>query len=167
MRHALLQAALEAIRDSLGYTKHNSGRTLNGQPYPKAGKVFVSVHGGARQSIGDNRLDEYYSFQVTISVRVASPFDRTEYVEVDELTERADAIRVLIHKNELIRIRANEIIGPGNSGFVESQMFLGDSDPRYVGGDWWHAMPEEVELGVVQTLQFGRARRIQRLEGAA
>ena len=74
----MIDAPLYAVRDNireagLGYSQETCRVTDDGHPPPFAGDVFVAVHQGPYRSTADNVLNEYYSFFVTLTVRVTIP----------------------------------------------------------------------------------------------
>lgn len=177
-RRALLLAVRDDIRDVLKYAARDCDLTLpGGQPPPRCGKWFIGIWPGSRRNQGRTALDATYELTVTLTARVNEPFDR---VAIDLLAknetgfwDRSEAIAELIHKDcwdTHVITRANAILKddyPYTSnepvGFRESLTFMSDSVPRLVGGDWFHARPDATEVGIVQDIYFGRARRIQNL----
>lgn len=79
-------------------------------------------------------------------------------------------LRSILHKNEQVRIWANEVIGGQSSGFVESAIYGGASAVQFVGPDHWMALAEAESLGysagLFMTLRFVEAKRIQYLQDA-
>lgn len=169
-RKALLLAVRDELWEQFGWTQKECQVAFNGQPPPRAGKVFVAVHRGPRQSVSDLSLEEDYTVYVTVTARVNEPYDRigTDLMEkategVDDLCDR---IRALLHMKDTVLDRANEALGVTVNGFCEPLMFLGDEEPQLVGGAWFHADPAATEIGVAVRLRFGKAKRIQYCEEA-
>lgn len=50
----------------------------DGRPPPRAGNVFVAIHGGKHRPgyANDNNLYEFYDFALTLTMRVTIPMDR-------------------------------------------------------------------------------------------
>lgn len=167
----------------LGYADRECDRSgPGGKPPPFAGKWFVTVWpGGGRQYNRDRyKVNREMDVIVTLTMRVNESFDRIQDLLDAEGGDaakgfygRVQAIIELIHKDSYnchVMNRANTIIGdPGNgdepTGFRVPLMYVNDSDPRYVGPDWFHADLEEHDgappVGVVSDIRFGGARRLQ------
>jgi hypothetical protein len=175
-RRALHLATRDLIRSQLGYTAAQADVTFDGQPPPRCGKIFVGVHRGARDSSLRTGQEIAYQMQITLTGRVEVPYDRigTDLMEkaMMGLDERSDAIIDLIHEDASHKLLAaiNAYIvqahnqGTAQQEFTEPPSFLGDDGGRMVGGPWFHAAPEAIEMGVALTLRFGKALRIKRME---
>lgn len=174
------QAALEAAvaaaiiastppNSLAAYTRATCSRTFDAQPPPACGQVFVAVwFDGRRTSEGRTALNETFGVNVTVTMRVHQPYDRLVQHR-DDLEVRANAIRALLHADNYdyrISRAANVLAGFDQTpsqrvGFCESLTFEGMDAVQLVGGNWFHAPPDKLEVGLAQTLRFGKARRIQ------
>jgi hypothetical protein len=79
----MIDALLYAVRDGIRAAGMNYGIAEceivdDGRPPPRAGNVFVAIHGGKTRpgSANDNNLYEMYDFLVTLTMRVTIPMDR-------------------------------------------------------------------------------------------
>lgn len=174
---ALETAVRDAIRSTLGYTQRDCERMYDGRPAPTAGDWFVSVWSpSGRSSSSRTCLDEQFSVHVTLTARVALPYDRRLRIR-DELERRINAIRALIHKDNLnwsILRAANTLADLSHTnntksvGFCESLMLEGLDPLQEVGGDWFSASGSQAPsiTGLVQTARFGAARLVQALSTA-
>lgn len=79
----LIDALLYSVRDGIlvaemGYGYAECDIMDDGRPPPRAGKVFVAIHGGGSRPgpANDRNLDELFSFSVTLTMRVTAPPDR-------------------------------------------------------------------------------------------
>ena len=174
---ALETAAMNAIRQQLGYTRINCQRMWNGEPPPNMGLVFVSVWApGGRESIMQTQtcLDERYGFNVTVTVKFKEPFDRW-LIHRDDLEMRCNAIRALLHldsyDNRIIRAanllaRFDDFSDDQPSlhvGFRESITFMHLDDIQEVGAAWFKSHVDKPDVGGAQTIKFGKVRRLQGL----
>lgn len=179
-RRALLEAVRNALRSELHFSEAECEITdQTGRPPPRCGKRFIAVHRGGRIGRTQVALDEMYDVMVTVTLRINEPFDRkgANLVELTEtgMDDLCDRIRALIGKDSLfngICNAANAILKIDESdpssprGFREGLYFVDDNGIRDVGGDWFHAMPDAIEVGLVTAMRFTGARRIQYLEQA-
>lgn len=179
-RRSLMLATRDLIRSGLNYADRECDVTFDGQPPPRAGKVFVAIHRGGRRSTARDSIDELYELIVTITLRVNEPYDRlgTDLLEkaAQGMDDRGDALRAFLHMNYDVMNRANTLLitaanitkppqgSPNVYGFSEPLGFVSDDIPRLVAGNWFHAASEAVEVGIVQNLTFGGARRLQPIE---
>lgn len=178
----MLDALLHAVRDALragglGYDYRTCEFTgPEGQPPPRAGDVFLGVHAtSAEESNAQNILQEYFSYNITLSMRVTNvPFDRVgdqllakEQAESRGFNRRLRDVIVLLHMNWDVIGQANLLMqswAPDGStvyGFCEPAMFLSADEASWVTGDWYSAMPEATDVGLKATARFGRCRRFQ------
>ena len=70
----MIDALLYAVRDNIRSAGFNYGKAEceimeDGRPPPRAGNVFVSVHGGNSSSLRDNQLYEEFGFFITLTMR--------------------------------------------------------------------------------------------------
>lgn len=172
-RRALMLATRDLLRSGLGYADRECDLAFDGHPAPRCGKVFLAVHRGGRRNNARDSIDELYDLIVTITIRVNEPYDRlgTDLIEkaAQGLDDRADAVRAFIHMNYDIMNRANtELMRLAKNtstqnvyGFAEPLGFQSDDKPDIKAGEWFHAQAGPVEVGIVQNLTFGGARRLQ------
>lgn len=174
MQAALEAAVLNAIRASLGYTDRDSARTIDARPHPRCGAVWLSVWSdGFRESKQRGALDEVVGVSVSVTVRLSGPFDRW-VVHRDDAEARLNAVRALVFKDTLnhsiINAAAalagleasNQTDNTKRIGYREALAFTGYDRWQLVPADWFEAKGEKM-AGVVQTANFGRARRVQAL----
>lgn len=165
---ALEQAAVDAIRATLGYTADQCGRCFDGRPPPRCGAVYASVWSdGAVSSKSRVSLDQTRGIRVTVTRRLNLPFDR--WLEHrDEVDARLQAIVALIQRDSLnfaITNAANVLAnyGPGNTTrvtFAEALAYDRTEPWREVGGEWFWAGTAK-DAGIAQTALFGKSRSIQ------
>lgn len=160
------------------------------EPPPRCGNFFASIHDGAMTAVGDNQLDERYSFLVTLTMRVTVPLDRVgdqqmaRNIERIPLGERqgfnakVDRLRALLHMNWGFTVLTGRTPNSANDnlaawatgtvyGFCEPMRFTGVEFPKLVGGDWFGADPEAEDIGLKATLSFGKCRRFQPVTAAS
>lgn len=115
MLDALLYAVRDGIRNvnngivnkALPYDHRNCEIMEDGRPKPNSGDIFVAVHQGAIRSDTDNFLNEYYSFSVTVTMRLTNvPLDRigTEMLARQTARDRGfnhrcEQLRAFLHMN--------------------------------------------------------------------
>lgn len=188
MLDALLYAVRDVIRNSsLKYNEATCEIMRNGKPPSKAGNVFVAIHEGPTRSTNDNCLMEYFSYRVTLSMKITVPADRIgDQMEARNLVRsqarasgfnaRAEELRALLHMGSVqwqVLTIANQYIADwtttgstpdGNVyGFCEPARYRGMESPVDVIGDWFAANPEATLLGLKSELRFDDARRMQPL----
>ena len=174
---ALEQAVLAMLRNQLGYTAKNSGRTWQGEPPPMAPNVFVSVwHDGSRQCQSKSALDELHGVYVTVTVRTDDlPWDR--WVEHrDVLEARLNAIVALLQKdcNDARVMRAANALGGLDGqgqqiGFRVPLQCAAFDAVMTKGADWFKADLEEggdLPSGLAQTVRFRGPQRIRNIPTA-
>lgn len=146
--------------------------TPKGQPKPSSGEKFIGITGTrwSPQITDQNRgLDEIYGFKVVVSFRSrAVPYDRhgrSLYVQaISNMESYCRRIMVKLHQN-VDFFAKTDLITPGVDRLTEFPRWMGtDPEPRPVGPEWFHAMPEELEAGYVMEVRFDGARRIQTYE---
>lgn len=156
-----------------------------GNPFSKSGNVFVSIHEGPSRSTNDNCLMEYFSYRVTLSMRIAVPDDRIgsqmealnmvrSQAQKSGFNARAEALKNLLHMGGAqwtVLTQANQYIanwcttGTTVYGFCEPARYRGMDAPIPVGPDWFYANPgpTSVAMGLKSELRFEDARRMQPL----
>lgn len=190
MMDALLYAVRDGIRAaSLGYDHASCEIMDDGRPPPRCGNFFLAVHDGMMTSDADNQLNEWYSFSLTLTMRVTVPLDRVGDQQMARniarvpLGERqgfyakTDRLRALVHMNWNMVVctgftppaapSANDnLVAWGEAGttvygFCEPMRFLNMEFPKLVAGEWFGAEPDAEDVGMKSTLQFGKCRRMQ------
>jgi hypothetical protein len=180
----LIDALLYAIRDNLLDPANGLNLKLSqavckimedGHPAPYAGDLFVAIHQGDERSTNDNVLNEYYSFIVTMTMRVTIPLDRVgekmlaiKLARSSGFNARASRIKNFLHMAWGILQDANENLlnfNPDNTGivygFCEPARYRGKIKPVLVGGEWFSATPEADDVGLKADLRFEDCRRFQ------
>lgn len=174
----MIDALLYSVRDAilaapLGYDVITCDVREDGHPPPRCGDVFVAVHQSGSQSVMDNALDEYFSFSLTITMRVTIPLDRVgdkllakRLARKVGMNARADTFRFL-HMNWAVLQDANNnlvVLNPNADliyGFCEPARYKGLSEPNLVGPEWFMAEAGDQSVGLVGVLSFADARRLQ------
>ena len=196
MIDALIYAVRDNIRAAgLNYDQASCEIMDDGRPPPRCGKFFVAVHGGMTRSDADNQLNEWYDFMVTLTMRVVVPLDRVGDQQIARnitripLGERqgfnakAERLRRLLHMNWNIVVVTGRTPNSANDnlaawaipypndtvvyGFCEPMRFQSMEAPKLVGGEWFGADPEAVEVGIKSDLAFGKCRRFQPVTAAS
>lgn len=190
----MLDALLYAVKDGLlnpdnrlPYSDSTCRIMVDGKPPPYLGEWWLSIHEGGVQSICTETLDEYYSFNLTLTKRVSVPIDVfAEKVQAlkmaRQLAQQADAnhlgfnarrdqLRAFFHGNASVIAKANQYLvqwatGEEVYGFCEPPRFQGYSSSLMRGAEWLSAKPpeseeEQVEAALVCQLNFGKCRRFQ------
>ncbi len=177
----MLDALCFAVRDvirgnaALGYGVAQTEVMADGEPPPRCGDIFVAVHEGRVSSESDENLDEYFSFNLTLTMRVTGvPMDRIgdqllcrKLAKRTGFNGRAEKLRAFLHKNWSVVALANqylcEMVDRGGTvyGFCESPIYKGIEVPHFVGGSWFKAAPDSQNVGIAAQLSFDRTRRLQ------
>lgn len=192
----MIDALVYAVRDhiraaNIGYGVAECEIMDSGEPPPRCGNVFASVHDGMSRSDADNQLYELYSFAVTLTMRVTVPMDRMgdqliyrnlmrEQARKQGFYAKADQLRALIHMNWSMVVLQNQTPASANDnlsnwlptgttvyGFLEPQRFINMEFPKVMGGQWFSAEPEAEDAGVKSTLVFARCKRFQPVTSAS
>ncbi len=185
MIDALLLSVRDAVRGAgFGYDVKScelssDGEFGPGQPPPRMGDWFASIHQLDSNSDMLNALNEYFGFALTLTRRVSGvPIDRLGDQLLVQQTVRtlaketgfnakAEQLRSFLHMNWEVLGNANRILlalEPGAYqvyGFSEPAHFVGMPIPHLVGGEWFTADPNEGAVGLVSELRFEGARRLQ------
>jgi hypothetical protein len=179
MIDALLYAARDAVRGGgLGYDRTTCTIMADGRPPPRCGEVFVAVHQHGQMGDMMNALDEYYGWDVTLTMRVTIPLDRvgeqllSKNLAADVARKigfnyRAQQLKTLLHMNWFLLQDANNNLvelypqAPVVYGFAEPAQFVNMDDPDFVGGAWFSAKVDSDDIGLMAALHFDRARRLQ------
>jgi len=183
MIDALLYAVRDACRSRKGYMDAAHCEIVadqDGQPPARCGDWFLAIHQGAYRSVMDNALDEYFGFNVTLTMRSDVPVDRMG----DQLlakkiaaapgpggspsfNQRANFLGAYLHMNWSVIGNANnyliQLLPEAETvyGFSEPGRFKGMEVPMFVGGVWFASEPggDEDVLGLKATLRFEDCRR--------
>ena len=191
----MIDALLYAVRDSIRAAGLNYGSAEceimdDGKPPPRAGKVFVAVHGGRSYPgpANDNNLYELYSFLVTMTMRVTVPLDRVgdqqiaRNIALVPLAQRqgfnakVEQLRGLLHMNWQMTVltgqtpssmtrSANDNLMAWATGtvygFSEPARYRGAEIPTLVGADWLGAEPDSEAFAIKAEMRFEGAKRFQ------
>lgn len=187
----MIDALLYAVRDGIRTAGFNYGVreceiTEDGKPPPRAGNVFVAVHGGrSRPGAANSRnLDELFDFSVTLTMRVVIAADRigdmlmARDIELVPLGQRqgfnhkVEQLRGFLHMNWRITVMTGQTPNSANDnlaawasgtvyGFVEPARWQGAELPSLVGGEWFASDPDATDFGLKAELRFTNARRMQ------
>lgn len=188
-QRALLLAVRDRLRQpiadgGLAYLAQQCEVMPDGMPPPNAGEFFVAIHEGEWTYTDIEGLDEIMGVEVTVTMRAAKvPKDRLGTNLLvgptgKSLYDQLEKIRAKLHMDPGPRSAsdpshypvlalANATIGAGENGFMEPLRFRGPAGKtREVYADWFGAenTPDSSPLGLVRTLIFGGARRVQRIE---
>jgi hypothetical protein len=170
---ALLFAVRDAVRGAgFGYGIRECEIMPDGHPQPRCGNVFVSVYQGAYRSTMDNALNEYYGWNLTLTMRVNVPWDRIgDQLLAQKLARkigfnaRCAVLRGFLHMNWSLLQPANQYLLDVNPdatlvyGFSEPARFRSGDVPVLVGGEWFAAEPEATDVGLKAELRFEDCRR--------
>lgn len=188
-QYALLLACRDVLRaplnqtpptlSGLGFAAAQCDVLFDGQPPPNCGELFVAIHPGEWIAEDIEGLKERLDVEITVTVRMAVlPRDRQSTVSVlagaggKALDQQLEAIRALLHldsvQDQWLNRANTQYIGAGANGFVEPPRFRGCSRPEPCGPDWFSADSDTQQrlppVGLRQTLRFGGALRVQRIE---
>lgn len=160
----------------------------DGKPPPRAGNVFVAVHGGKASPGPANQrnLYEMFEFCVTLTMRVTIPLDRVG----DQLIARnislvpsgqrrgfngrIEQLRAFLHMNWSRTVLTNQRPNSANDnlvewatgstqvyGFVKPASWGGAEVPMLVGAEWLGADPESEDFAIKSEMRFTGAERFQ------
>lgn len=188
----MIDALLYAVRDHIRAAGFNYGKaeceiTDDGKPPPRAGNVFVAVHGGFSKPgpANSRNLDELFGFSVTLTMRITIAADRigdmliSRNLELVPLGQRQgfnhklEQLRGFLHSNWAMTVLTDQEPNSANDnlatwadgefvyGFVEPARYQGGELPKVVGADWLGADPESEDFAVKSEMRFTGARRFQ------
>ena len=187
----MIDALLYSARDNIRAAGFNYGKAEceimdDGSPPPRAGNVFVAVHGGNSSPGPTNtrNLDELFGFSVTLTMRVVIAADRigdqliARNLNLVPLGQRQgfnnkiEQLRTLLHMNWNMTVVQNQTPASANDnivswgfgstyGFIEPARYNGAEIPTLVGGDWFGAKPDSTDFAIKSELRFTGARRLQ------
>ena len=187
MIDALLFAVRDGIRaQSFGYGSADLCEIMpDGKPPAGSGNIFVSVYETTSRSTARRNLDEYFSFAVTLTMKVTAPMGRigdqqlasklarTSTKGQPSFNARMEQLRAFLHMNWLRTVSMNQTPASANDnlgawtpsgnvyGFIEPAAYRGRGIPELVGGDWFAADPTDVPVGLKCEMRFDDARRMQ------
>jgi hypothetical protein len=178
MIDALLLGVRDAIRNPSGpfdYGKQSCDIRADGQPPPKAGAWFVSIHQLSERNTGINRLDEYFAYAITLTGRVVNaPLDRIGdvmlaklYAEQTGFNRRMRRLRMFLAENwDIIQLANNYLVEMVVDaeivyGFCEAGKPAEVEVPVLVDGSWFDADPKSANVGLKAQASFIEIRRIQ------
>lgn len=173
----MLDALLYAVRDSIRAAGMNYGVQEceimdDGRPPPRAGNVFVAIHGGKTRpgNANDNNLYELYDFMVTLTMRVVIPLDRigdqliarnipltvndVPAAQRQGFNAKIEQLRAFLHMNWRITVLQDQTPASANDnlkawasgatayGFCEPARYRGPEVVSLQGGEWMGAEPE-------------------------
>lgn len=194
----MIDAILYAVRDGIRAAKIGYGVAEceimdDGHPPPRAGNVFVAVHGGRSHpgQANDNNLFELFDFSVTLTMRVTISLDRVG----DQLIARnialvpqgqrqgfdhkAEQLRSLLHMAWRLIVQTGQDPPSANDnlvawvasgsvyGFCEPARYQGEETPTLVGGDWLGSDPNSEDFALKSEMKFINAKRFQPLLAAS
>lgn len=144
----------------------------DGRPPPRAGNVFVAIHGGKSRagSANDNNLYELFDFLVTLTMRIIIPLDRVgdqliarnlpltindvPAAQRQGFNAKIEQLRAYLHMNWQITVLQGQTPNSANDnlaawtttttvyGFVEPMRYNGAEIPVMQGGEWMGVDPE-------------------------
>lgn len=180
---ALLLATRDQLRDTpaLGLDSTNCEVTHDGSPFPSAGELFVAVHPGYWRDAGSNgqSLHEEFGVNVTVTLRLPrAPLDRWGPELLAKAGKGVMAVArkvvVVIHMDPLdsylssVIVRANQLIGATEeNGFITPLQFMDGGSPPQIKPGAWFSAKGEAHAGLAQTVSFGKALRVQKIEEQA
>lgn len=177
---ALLTAARNRLRSELGLADAACDVQFDGKPPPIAGQLYVSVHAGEWRP-GPNALgalDEEFGVDVTVTVRTARiPQGRQGALSIIGgetglvLDRHLRLVTRELHMRYEVTGAANDLLvadGLDERHFFRSPplVLVGTGRPTPRFADWFSADqdPGGPPVAVSQTVRFGKARRVQRLD---
>jgi hypothetical protein len=187
----LIDALLYSVRDGIKAAGMNYGQAEcsigdDGRPSPRAGNVFISVHGGKSHpgSANDNNLYELFDFSVTLTMRVTMPLDQigtnliARNIALVPLAQRqgfnakVEQLRSFLHMNWGMVVLTNQTPPSANDnlaawatgtvyGFCEPARYQGEDAPILVGAEWMSGEPGSDDFAIKSELRFTGAKRFQ------
>lgn len=177
----ILYSWRDGIRNAAyGYDQSSCEIMPSGEPTPRCGNVFVSVHEGNVRNDMMNALNEYFDPSITLTMRVLIPLDRVGNALLasqlarspgpkgqPSFNARVQLLKVFLHMNWGLLQDANtnlaNMLADGNPvyGFCEPAHFASSEIPVLVGGEWFTASPESQDVGLKAEIRFEGCRRLQ------
>lgn len=181
---AYRRAIAETIAEKWSLSRLACDVRPDAKPPHGARQAFFAVHGMSKSGdpMDGNVINEMYSFGVTISLRGTDiPWDRfnatiESHSVLDYWNNGLDylgrKVKELIHGKYNVMNRANTHIQAfegEQTGFVVPCFYLGAAEAVVQSSNWWEGQIENPNVleGMSQTLQFGRAQRIEYIDHAA
>lgn len=170
---ALVIAVRDKLRTALNLTAAQCDVQIDGIPPPACGDLYVAVHPAGWRPELIECLDEWFDVDVTVTLRIPhQPQDRQGLNvwarALIGLEARLRAALVAIHGRPEVITAANQLIPGQVNTLIEVLRFRHvDPKPRKVGPDWFGASSSgrgSRDQGLVQTITFGDARRVQSLD---
>lgn len=184
--NALLLSCADRLQNVFNLTASNVGIQIDGQPPPFAGELYIALHQSGFQNndrIGQS-LDETYGTNLTLTYRTGFvPIDRVGAEALTKLVTglnaRVDKARAAIHMNyDILQMAGGSARTGGKqfslldtvNGFVEPLRFYTATPPQWKYAEWFWSVEEmgdskiRCPCGLVVTLSFGGARRVQTIE---
>lgn len=182
MLDAILYSYRDAVRAALSYGTAECEVMGGPRPPPRAGDIFLAIHGAAPTQDMDNALDERYSMTMTLTQRLKTPFDRSgiDVIALNRLAaetgfnRRCEALRAaVLHMNWDVLQAANDLLAEvaGRQGydsvygFCEPMRYRGMETPQPCTGEWFGAEEGADEgesiVGLKSDLRMEGARRLQ------
>src|ERR1700683_3154176 len=187
MMDAILYAVRDGLRaQNFGYSGPNlcEIQAADGKPPPGCGNIFVAVCEGSTSNNAMNNLDEYFDWSLVLTMRISVDPDRVGVsLEASKLARKSGPgnpsfnarveqlrawgsmnwpITVLVGQNPPSANDNLQAWAPAGTsqiyGFVEPAHFVGAEKPVIVGGDWFTASPDAMEVGLKAEIKFARAR---------
>ena len=187
----MIDALLYSVRDGIRAAGFSYGKAEceimdDGKPPPRAGNVFVAVHGGKSHPGPANQrnLDELFDFSITLTMRVTVPLDRLGDQQIARnlalvpqaqrhgFNAKLEQLRGYLHSNWTITVLQGQTPNSANDnlaawatgtvyGFVEPARWQGEETPTLVGAEWMGAEPESEDFAIKSEMRFTGARRFQ------
>lgn len=159
----------------------------DGKPPPRAGNVFVAVHGGRARGgkANERNLYEIYGFSVTLTMRVTVALDRVGDQQIARNVElvplglrqgfnaKVEELRGFLHMNWKITVLQGQVpasandnltawaTGPSVYGFAKPASYKDADLPTLVGGEWMGAEPDSEDFAIKAEIKFDGAERFQ------
>jgi hypothetical protein len=172
-----VKAAIIAPDSPFDYGKNGCDIRDDGQPPPGCGKWFVAVHELPSRQTGINRIDEYFSYAITLTARVTAPPDRLGHAELARqlagkigFNRRLHRLKMFLHQNwDVLQLANNYLVeiaadAPLVYGFCEAGRLADTERPTFVGPDWFDAEVStgtEDHMGLKAQASFVDIRRFQ------
>jgi hypothetical protein len=172
---ALLYAVRDAVQGAgLGYDYATCEVRDDGHPPPRCGDIFVAVHQNGLRGDMHNALNQYFGFDLTLTMRVTVPLDRVgdrllakKLARERGFNRRVQELGIFLHMDWGVLQDANQLLVAMNPdatlvyGFCEPAAWENTDDPTLVGGEWFAAEPDAEDVGLIAALHFANARRLQ------
>lgn len=168
----LAQLRVSVAGGGCGYSRLTCGLgPPDGQPPPKAGKFYVSVHRFTRQKVQESSSEWVYNGCLTVSERIQIPWDRIGQEAIDSaldgINDRCDVVSAVMENAQYVIMNAANVIidattGGPYDGFREPFLTMTEGAAEMVTGDWFHGEAMK-SAAVRKTITLSGARRIQKI----